>query len=81
MTALLEEETISKWDARTRLLNRNADLETERAPYRVHWSDVTRHILPRLGKYFQTESRKTTGRSHYSDIIDPTAPTSSDRQR
>ena len=56
---------------RKRVLERWARLDTERAPWFSHWQDLTRHINPRSGRYFE-EQRNESGRHLYNNILDNT---------
>jgi len=58
-------------DKRTAFLNRSGALKTERETWRTHWSDVSRHLLPRSGRFFISDRNKTS-ESRYNKIYDNT---------
>jgi hypothetical protein len=59
-------------EKRTALLQRNTALKTERTTWRTHWADISRHLLPRNGRFFISD-RNRTGRDRYNKIYDNTA--------
>jgi hypothetical protein len=61
----------TKPDRRTAYMRRNGALKTERSTWITHWSDVTKHILPRNGRFFVSD-RNRTGRELYNKIYDNT---------
>lgn len=52
--------------------NRWGALKNERANWIPHWQDISRHVLPRSGRFF-TQDRNKGGKSRYNDIFDNTA--------
>ena len=58
-------------DKRTAFLSRNGALKTERSSWRTHWSDISRHLLPRSGRFFLSD-RNRTGSDRYNKIYDNT---------
>ena len=59
-------------DKRTAFLQRWGALKTERSTWRTHWWDISRHLLPRNGRFF-TSDRNYTGPERYNRIYDNTA--------
>lgn len=74
-----------KHEQRRLLLQRLGALQTERSSWMTHWQDITRHLLPRSGKYFSGDASggtyasvgsgtrlSTSGRYKYNSIYDNT---------
>jgi hypothetical protein len=53
-------------------LRRYGALKSERSSWITHWSDLSKHILPRNGRFFVSD-RNRTGRDRYNSIYDNTA--------
>lgn len=53
-------------------LKRYSRLDADRSSWITHWSDVGRHILPRVARFFSTD-RNRGGRERYGSILDNTA--------
>lgn len=58
-------------DRRTAFLARWGCLKTERTTWRTHWQDISRHLLPRSGRFFVSD-RNRTGSGRYNRIYDNT---------
>lgn len=58
-------------DRRTAFLARATALRTERTTWRTHWQDLSRHLLPRNGRFFISD-RNRGGASRYNKIYDNT---------
>lgn len=52
-------------------VRRYGALKTDRSSWVTHWSDLTRHILPRNGRFFVSD-RNRTSRARYNSIYDNT---------
>jgi hypothetical protein len=50
-------------------LQRLGAMKTERSSFFAHWSDVSRHLLPRSGRFFVGD-RNRSGRDRYNSILD-----------
>ncbi len=50
---------------------RLGELEVEQSSFRDHWQDISRHLLPRSGRFFTTDRNK--GQKKHHDIYDSTA--------
>ena len=59
-------------DKRTAFLARWGALKSIRSSWRVHWQDISRHLLPRSGRFFATDRNKSH-KSKYNAIYDNTA--------
>jgi len=59
-------------DRRTAYLQRLGKLKTDRSTWVDHWSDISRHLLPRSGRYTKTDRNKTS-KSKYNKIYDNSA--------
>lgn len=57
-------------DLRKRILKRHDDLKNERASWVDHWRDVSRHLLPRSGRFLAQERNR--GDRRFNDIYDST---------
>lgn len=71
MVEAMVQEMRSVHGKRTAYLRRHSALKTQRAPLIAHWSDLTRHILPRSGRYTLSDKDKG-GRHSYNAIYDNT---------
>jgi hypothetical protein len=58
-------------DKRTAFLRRWTALKSERTTWRTHWQDISRHLLPRSGRFFISD-RNRGGASRYNKIYDNT---------
>lgn len=58
-------------EKRTAFTRRNTALKTERTTWRTHWADISRHLLPRNGRFFISDRNKT-GSDRYNKIYDNT---------
>ena len=58
-------------DRREAFLARRGALKTERSSWISHWSDISKHILPRNGRFFISD-RNRTGSDRYNKIYDNT---------
>ena len=58
-------------DRREAFLARRGALKTERSSWVSHWSDISKHILPRNGRFFISD-RNRTGSDRYNKIYDNT---------
>jgi hypothetical protein len=56
---------------RTAFLQRHNALKTDRTTWRSHWQDISKHLLPRNGRFFISDRNKT-GASRYNKIYDNT---------
>ena len=56
---------------RTRLERRHNALKTERDSWRAHWSDLSKHMLPRNGRFFIDDRNR--GDRRHNNIYDNTA--------
>ena len=59
-------------DRREAFIARHGALKNERSSWITHWSDISKHILPRNGRFFITD-RNRTGSDRYNKIYDNTA--------
>lgn len=59
-------------DQRTAFFARWGALKTERTTWRTHWQDISRHLLPRSGRFFISD-RNRGGSERYNRIYDNTA--------
>lgn len=59
-------------DKRTAFLSRAGALKTDRSTWRDHWADISRHVLPRSGRFFIGD-RNRSGATKYNKIYDNTA--------
>lgn len=59
-------------EKRNAYLTRLSCLKAERSSWITHWSDLSRHILPRNARFF-TADRNRGGRERYGQILDNTA--------
>lgn len=55
---------------RKRILKRHADLKKERASWDDHWRDISRHLLPRSGRFLADERNR--GDKRFNEIYDST---------
>ena len=55
---------------RKRILKRHADLKKERASWDEHWRDISRHLLPRSGRFLADERNR--GDKRFNEIYDST---------
>ena len=58
-------------EKRTAFLQRHTALKADRSTWRTHWEDISRHLLPRNGRFFISDRNKTTA-SRYNVIHDNT---------
>ena len=58
-------------DRREAFIARHGALKKERSSWITHWSDISKHVLPRNGRFFVTD-RNRTGASRYNKIYDNT---------
>ena len=58
-------------DRREAFIARHGALKKERSSWVTHWGDISKHILPRNGRFFITD-RNRTGASRYNKIYDNT---------
>lgn len=57
-------------ELKDRLLKRHEALKNERAPWIEYWRDISRHVVPRMGRFIAEERNKT---KRFNAIIDNTA--------
>ena len=55
---------------RKRILKRHTDLKKERASWDDHWRDISRHLLPRSGRFLADERNR--GDKRFNEIYDST---------
>ena len=59
-------------DRREAFIARHGALKTDRSSWITHWTDISKHILPRNGRFFSSD-RNRTGSDRYNKIYDNTA--------
>ena len=59
-------------DRREAFIARHGALKTDRSSWVTHWTDISKHILPRNGRFFSSD-RNRTGADRYNKIYDNTA--------
>ena len=59
-------------DRREAFIARHGALKTDRSSWITHWTDISKHILPRNGRFFSSD-RNRTGADRYNKIYDNTA--------
>lgn len=59
-------------DKREAFIARHGALKKDRSSWITHWTDLSKHILPRNGRFF-TSDRNRTGADRYNKIYDNTA--------
>jgi len=58
-------------DRREAFLARHGALKNERSSWIAHWTDISKHVMPRNGRFFITD-RNRTGAERYNKIYDNT---------
>ena len=54
-------------DRREAFIARHGALKTDRSSWITHWTDISKHILPRNGRFFSSD-RNRTGADRYNKI-------------
>ena len=60
-----------KLEDRSDLLRRWSEMKTERATWMAHWSELSRYMMPRNGRFFVQDRNR--GRRRHNEIYDNTA--------
>lgn len=58
-------------EKREAFISRHGSLKTDRSSWITHWTDISKHVLPRNGRFFSTDRNKT-GADRYNKIYDNT---------